>query len=296
MQFLPLAHRGLLRVSGPDLVDFLQGLVSNDVRQACDDRAIWAALLTPQGKFLHDLFLVGDGAGGLWLDSEADRLEQLRKKLMLYRLRSKVDIAAETAWSVSVLFGDGALAALGLASQAGAAKPLGKGVCFTDPRLPELGARAILPAGEADALLAERGFARADAAAYESLRIGLGVPDGSRDMAVDKATLLENGFEELRGVDWDKGCFMGQELTARTKYRGLVKKRLLPVAVDGPLPAPGTLVMFEGKEAGEVRSGVADQALALLRLDTLKKAADSGTPLLADQAELHPKKPDWAHF
>ncbi len=296
MQFLPLAHRGLLRLSGPDLVEFLQGMVSNDVRQAGDSRAIWAALLTPQGKFLHDLFLVGDGAGGLWLDSEADRLDQLRKKLMLYRLRSKVDIAAETEWSVFALFGDGALEALGLTGEAGAAKSLGQGVCFTDPRLPELGARAVLPAGELDARLTELGFARAEPTAYETLRIGLGVPDGSRDMAVDKAILLENGFEELRGVDWDKGCFVGQELTARTKYRGLIKKRLLPVAVDGPLPAPGTPVMFEGKEAGEVRSGVADQALALLRLDSLKKAADSGTPLLADQAELHPKKPDWAQF
>ncbi len=296
MQFLPLAHRGLLRLSGPDLLDFLQGLVSNDVRLAGDDRAIWAALLTPQGKFLHDLFLVGDGAGGLWLDSEADRLDQLRKKLMLYRLRSKVDITAEAAWSVSALFGDGALAALGLAGGAGAAKPLGNGVCFIDPRLSELGARALLPAGEVDGAMAELGFTRAEPAAYESLRIGLGVPDGSRDMAVDKAILLENGFEELCGVDWDKGCFVGQELTARTKYRGLIKKRLLPVAVDGPLPAPGTLVMFEGKEAGEIRSGVDDQALALLRLDTVKKAADTGTPLLADRAELHPKKPEWAQF
>ncbi len=296
MQFLPLAHRGLLRLSGPDLVDFLQGLVSNDVRQAGDGRAIWAALLSPQGKFLHDLFLVGDGAGGLWLDSEADRLDQLRKKLTLYRLRSQVEIAADPDWSASALFGDGALAALGLDGESGAARPLASGVCFIDPRLPDLGARAILPADEANDVLAGLGFARAEPAAYEALRIGLGVPDGSRDMVVDKAILLENGFEELRGVDWDKGCFMGQELTARTKYRGLIKKRLLPVAVDGPLPAPGTLVMFEGKEAGEVRSGVADQALALLRLDTLKKAADSDAPLLADQAELHPKKPGWAQF
>jgi hypothetical protein len=140
------------------------------------------------------------------------------------------------------------------------------------------------------------GFAAADRGAYDALRIHLGLADGSRDMEVEKAILLENGFDELHGVDWDKGCYMGQELTARTRYRGLIKKRLVPVAVDGPLPAPGTPVMFEGKEAGEIRSGVEGAALALMRLEYLDRAAASGQPFTAADARITAHKPDWATF
>src|SRR6185503_18496273 len=107
-------------------------------------------------------------------------------------------------------------------------------------------------------------------AEYEALRLELGVPDGSRDLPVEKAILLENGFDELHGIDWQKGCYMGQELTARTKYRGLVRKRLLPVEIEGPLPAPGTPVMAGDKEAGEMRSGADGLGLALLRLEHLE--------------------------
>ena len=106
-----------------------------------------------------------------------------------------------------------------------------------------------------------------DGCRYDALRLSLGVPDGSRDLPVEKALLLESGFDELHGVDWDKGCYMGQELTARTKYRGLVKRRLFPVRVDGPLPAPGTAIQRNGQEVGEIRSGSGDRALAMLRLD-----------------------------
>ena len=122
----------------------------------------------------------------------------------------------------------------------------------------------------------------------------LGLPDGSRDMVVEKATLLESGFDELNGVDWDKGCYMGQELTARTKYRGLTKKRLMPVDIDGPVPPSGTPVMVDGKEAGEMRSARGGVGLALIRLEHLDKAA--GARFTAGEARITPRKPDWAAF
>ncbi|WP_404326526.1 CAF17-like 4Fe-4S cluster assembly/insertion protein YgfZ [Aerophototrophica crusticola] len=147
-----------------------------------------------------------------------------------------------------------------------------------------MGARLLLPAG-ATPDLAQGSFAD-----WDRLRLMLGVPDGSRDLVVDKSILLENGFDELRGVAWDKGCYVGQELTARTKYRGLVKKRLLPVAVQGPLPPPGTLVMAGEREAGEVRSGADGLALALVRLDALE--AD----LTAGEARLVPQVPEWVRL
>jgi folate-binding protein YgfZ len=123
----------------------------------------------------------------------------------------------------------------------------------------------------------------------------LGVPDGSRDLMIEKAILLESGFDELNGVDWQKGCYVGQELTARTKYRGLVKKRLVPVVVEGPLPAPGTPVMLGNQEAGEMRSGQDGIALALLRLEAVDEAS-AENPLSAGAARLTPRKPDWVNF
>jgi folate-binding protein YgfZ len=141
-----------------------------------------------------------------------------------------------------------------------------------------------VPAGQAGKLL---GLTEAPAGAYDALRLSLGVPDGSRDLPVEKALLLESGFDELHGVDWDKGCYMGQELTARTKYRGLVKRRLFPVKVNGPLPAPGTAIQRDGQEVGEIRSGSGDRALAMLRLDARDGA------LTAEGARIVPEVPGW---
>ena len=124
--------------------------------------------------------------------------------------------------------------------------------------------------------------------AYDRLRISLGVPGGSDDLEVERSILLENGFEELGGVSFEKGCFVGQELTARTKYRALIKKRLVPVRFEGPPPLPGTTVKAGEAEAGVMRSTAGDMGLALLRLDRLNAGA-----LIAGKAELHPELPDW---
>ena len=143
----------------------------------------------------------------------------------MYTLRSKVTVEDRSAaMDVAVVFGPGADKIL----------PVADATAFVDPRLPELGVRVLAPAGQAATLL---GLAEAPPADYEALRLELGVPDGSRDLPVEKALLLESGFDELHGVDWQKGCYMGQELTARTKYRGLIKRRLFPVKVEGALPA-----------------------------------------------------------
>jgi hypothetical protein len=117
------------------------------------------------------------------------------------------------------------------------------------------------------------------------------VPDGSRDLIVERSTLLENGFEELHGVDFKKGCFVGQELTARMKYRALVRKRLMPVLLNGPVPEPGTTILYGDREAGEMRSAIDGHGLALLRLEPIAKAAEEGVPLRAGDTEVVPVKP-----
>lgn len=285
-----LESRGALRLAGEDLRTYLQGIVSNDVEKIDPTRSIWTAFLTPQGKFLHELFLA-EQHGGFLLDGEAARLDDLRKRMTLYRLRSKVTIEdAREEVVVAALFGPLALESLGLPEEPGVAKPFGGGVVFVDPRLPGLGARAILPRDEAEATIAEAGFQSASQADYDRLRIWLGVPDGSRDLEVERSILLENGFEELNGVDWQKGCFLGQELTARTKYRALIKKRLLPVDMEGPVPAPGTPVTAGAKEVGMMRSACEGLGLALLRLD---KALEPSVELKAGETTLRPRLPDW---
>ena len=292
-----LESRGALRVTGADARPFLQGMISNDIDKLAPDRALWAAFLTAQGRFLHDFFLAQPAEDtSILLDCEAARRDDLRRRLGLYKLRAKVAIEDATAeYRIAVLFGDGALSALGLPDEAGRSVPFAGGIAYVDPRRAELGARALLPAAAAEPALSEAGFAAADLAAYDTLRIGLGLPDGSRDLEIEKALLLENGFDELHGIDWQKGCYVGQELTARTKYRGLVKKRLLPVHIDGPTPPPDTPVMLAGKEAGVMRSAVDGIGLALLRLEHLDAAAAEGA-LTAGDARLTPRKPGWAMF
>jgi folate-binding protein YgfZ len=293
INFTFLDRRGVVSVGGEDSTAFLQGLVSNDVEKITGEHTAYGALLTPQGKFLYDFFMVyHDGA--VILDSEGDRLEGLIRKLKMYKLRSKVDLSDETdTFSIFALYGKDALSTLGLTTELGATKVLGDGIVFTDPRLSEMGARAILPTAQARSIIEGLGFSEAAIEVYDSHRISLGLPDGSRDMVVEKAILLENGFDELGGVDWNKGCFIGQELTARTKHRGLIKKRLIPVQFDGAPPPEGTPVMVDDKEAGEVRSASNDHGLALMRLEYLETP---GAEFFADGVRLTPQKPLWAKF
>lgn len=280
-------ERGILRVTGPDARSFLQGIVSNDVHKASPTRAQWAAFLTPQGKYLHDFFLV-EQAGALLLELDKERRPDLARRMRPYKLRAKVEIEElGEDWVVALLWGEGTAARLDLPMEAGAATAFAGGVAYLDPRLPEAGARALLPADQAWQSLREAGFEEGDRASYESLRIGLGLPDGARDMEVEKALLLENGFDELGGVDWTKGCYLGQELTARTKYRGLVKKRLLPVRFEGAAPQSGSTVTQDGRTVGEIRSVAGQQALALLRLEAL------AGPLHAGDTALQVERPAW---
>lgn len=293
MRYTILEHRGLVSVAGEDRRTFLQGLVTNDVTKAAPDRAVWAALLTPQGKFLHEFF-VFEMDDVLYLEGERDRLDDLKTRLSRYKLRAKVQVAVVEGYAVAAAFGEGAAARVGLPENtAGAVLPLpgGEGIAFTDPRLAAAPIRLVVPTEKAHAILGDLFGTAAEATVFDAARIGLGLPDGSRDIEVEKGLLLESGFDELGGVDFKKGCYVGQELTARMKYRALTKKRLLPVAVDGPTPPPGTPILTpEGKEAGEVRSAVEGRALALVRLEHLE------SPLTAGAATVRVSLPDWVRL
>jgi folate-binding protein YgfZ len=286
--FALLDDRSLLAVSGPDRRMFLQGLVSNDVEKVSPARARYAALLTAQGKYLHD-FMIIDHDRALWLEAEAGRLSELKRRLSIYRLRARATLDQRPELAVGVVFGAGAPAVMDLPEEPGAARPFGSGIAFVDPRLAALGVRCILPRVDIRQALECIGLAKTGYPAYDRFRLELGIPEGGRDLVPEKSILLEAGFDELNGVDWQKGCYIGQELTARTKYRGLIKKRLMPVKVDGPAPAPGTIITAEGREVGEMRSSSDGVGLALLRIDPVVE----GKHLKAGATTIVASKPSW---
>jgi folate-binding protein YgfZ len=286
--------RAVIAIAGEDRAAFLQGLVSNDTAKISASRAIYATLLTAQGRFLFDLFIV-ELDGRYLVDCTAARRADLIKRLSMYRLRSKVTITdADAEWRSAVLFGGSAFQAVGLGAEAGRAAPFGGGIAYVDPRLADLGARLMLPRATAGAELAAlQAIEDPDGAAYHRLRISLGVPDAERDLTPEKSILLENGFEELNAIDWQKGCYMGQELTARTRYRGLVRKRLMPVKIEGPAPGPGTPLILGEQEMGEMRGASSDGTigLAMVRLEAL--ARGPSRVFSAGAGKLWPEIPGW---
>ena len=289
--FLPLQARAVLAVGGPDRRAFLQGLITNDIGRAADDRAIPAALLTPQGRILHD-FLVVEQDERLLFDAEADGADALMRRLTTYRLRSRVTIERLAGWAVAAVIDSAALRALGLPDEAGAARRLAEdgGVAFVDPRLAALGARLLAPEGRFAALVAA-GWLRGDASAYTARRLALGVPEGQADLADGLA--MESGLDPLNALDWKKGCYVGQEVTARMRYRGLTKKRLVPVRIDGVAPPPGTPVTLDGEDVGEMRGSANARGLALIRIDRLDAAAEHTLRFAAGDATLTADPPAW---
>ncbi|HLG86018.1 MAG TPA: folate-binding protein [Alphaproteobacteria bacterium] len=253
--FIRLEERGVLRLSGDDRVPFLQGLVSNDVSSVAPGRVVYACLLTPQGKFLHDFLLVA-ADGAILIDCEGPRRADLLDRLRKFKLRSKIELA-DVSDQYAVFATTGAVPSESLA--------------YPDPRASEVGWRALLPRETADASLVALGFSPESPEDYEKRRIRAAIPDGSRDMEPGKATLLESNIDLLNGISWDKGCYMGQELTARIRYRGLVKKRLVPIRISGASPAIGEPLIESGREVGEMRSSAGDVGLALLRLDRVRE-------------------------
>ncbi len=239
--------RKIFRISGPDREKFLQGLVTNDVRRLPEAGILYAALLTPQGKYLADFFLVAEPEAIL-VDVAAPIADDLARRLMMYRLRSDVTIE-ETPLKVSRGTGpapEGALA---------------------DPRLPALGWRAYGAAGGDDGT------------DWDALRVEHVVPETGIELGPE-TYILEAGFERLGGVDFRKGCYVGQEVTARMKHKTELKKGLVQVAIDGAAP-PGTPITTEaGKPAGTLYTRSGGRALAHLRFDRAR------TPLRAGDARV----------
>jgi folate-binding protein YgfZ len=270
-----LDDRAVISVKGTDARQFLQGLISNDMEECAPGRGIYAALLTPQGKILFEFF-VAEHEDRLLLDCTTPRAADLIKRLTFYRLRAKLDIALAGDLRVAALW-DGVFQA---STTQGVA-------VFADPRLPALGFRLI---GSFAAVQGAIGGAQNGD--YAGHRLRLGVPD-SADLPPDSVFPLDAGFEELHGVDFRKGCYVGQEVTSRMKHRASARRRFLIANVDGDLPPPGTKLEASGREVGALATGADGRALALVRLDRVEEAASAGDDITAMGRKVSLHKPSW---
>lgn len=241
--FVTLKNRGLIHLEGPDRHDFLQGLITNDVKKLTPEAPLYACLLNAQGKFLHDFFVL-EGNNFILLDCEGgERAQDLYKRLNMYRLRSDVQVSVEETNTVY------ATPSSRRKPGSGYSNPRDPGlrrddICWQDPRHEALGYRSFQKPDD----LEERPFED-----WDYLRISLCIPDGSRDLIVGKSTMDEARMDQLNAIDYDKGCYVGQELTARMHYRGLGKKHLQTVKLDA-IP-----------EKAELRSYCRDIGIALVR-------------------------------
>jgi tRNA-modifying protein YgfZ len=267
MSLIHLASRGVVRVSGPDAATLLNGLLTNDVNRATNHSAIYAAMLTPQGKYLFDMFVLAPEPDVFVLD--VARASDFAKRLTMYRLRSKVTIEDQSAdLKVYAALPDG---------------NDGEGTYkFADPRLPGLGNRIIAPACPSDEESVYRGFC-----------LNLGVPNPAIDLLVEKDFIMEGLFDELQGLDHHKGCYVGQEMTSRMKRRTSVKNKLCRVRFDGDPPPFETPIEVDGWEVGRMRSGVAGVGIAMIRFDRARKALADGQPLMAGQVAVTLDPPNW---
>jgi len=277
-----LPDRGVVKVTGTDARKFLNGLVTADMGKVTPAKPSFAALLTPQGKIIVDFILAEAADGSFLLDCPLTLTPALAERLAFYKLRAKVTIENQSGTVVVMAIWDGAAAA-----------PWG--VSYPDPRLPELGWRCISPPPPADAAAAF-GADAVDAAAYEAHRIALGLPSGGLDFAYSDAFPHEADMDQLHGIDFQKGCYVGQEVVSRMEHRGTARTRVIPVTLGGAAPATGTAVTAAGKPVGVMGSAAGRRGLATLRLDRVDEALAGGTPLLAGGVELRLVKPAWARF
>ena len=281
-----LPDRGVVKVDGDDARKFLNGLVTSDIAKVTPEAASFTALLTPQGKIIVDFILVeappADG-GGFFLDCPRALAPTLLQRLNFYKLRAKVMIEdlSETLGVLAVWEGDAATE---------------YGLCYRDPRLAALGLRCMLPPHLAADAAADLGAKLVEASAYEAHRIALGVPRGGLDFIYGDAFPHETDMDQFGGVDFDKGCFVGQEVVSRIEHRGTARSRLVPVAFDGFAPEAGTPVSAGGKAVGTFGSGAQGRGLAMLRLDRVGDAVAAGEPLVAGGVQIRLVKPAWAQF
>jgi folate-binding protein YgfZ len=286
MQAALLPDRGVVKVDGASARHFLNGLLTTDIEALTPEAPRFAALLTPQGKILFDGIVAAvpaaDGSA-LFIDCPRALAANLVERLNFYKLRAKV-IVEDLSQTLGVL---AAWDGTGTTEY---------GLVYPDPRLPALGLRVMLPPHLAAEAAGDLGATLVGPEAYEAHRIALGVPRGGLDFAYGDAFPHEADMDQLNGVDFAKGCYVGQEVVSRIEHRARARSRVVPVAYDGFAPADGIAVMAGERAVGTMGSAAAGRGLAMVRLDRVEDAFAAGTALSAGGIPIRLVKPDWARF
>jgi tRNA-modifying protein YgfZ len=280
-----LPNRAVIRVDGEDARPFLDGLVTNAMAGVGPQRAIHAALLTPQGKIIADFFVTeadSEDGGGFYLDAPLVNAADLAKRLGFYKLRAKVtvtDLSAELA--VVALWGH-------------AVDPASLGLGFADPRLAAMGYRAIVHRTQFEALVSELGAVGDTADAYHALRVGQALAEPGFDYLPGEVFPHEINMDQLHGVDFRKGCYVGQEVVSRMQHRGTARNRIVQLAyADGLTVSEGQTVTAGDKTLGKTGSGRGGLGVAMIRLDRAADAIAAGVGIIAGGVAAVPVKPSW---
>jgi tRNA-modifying protein YgfZ len=286
MQAALLPNRGVLKVAGDDARRFLNGLATNDMAKAAPGTACYAALLSPQGKIIADFIVTeapAEDGGGLFLDVPRALAPTLVQKLNFYKLRAKITVEDLSE----------ALGVLAVWDGAGVSE---YGLCYADPRLAALGWRIMLPPQLAAEAAEDLRATPVGPESYEAHRIALGVPHGGEDFVYGNTFPHEADMDQLAGIDFDKGCYVGQEVVSRVEHRNSARSRIVPVAYDDLAPSSGAPVMAGDKQVGTFGSAAQGRGLALLRLDRVEDALAAGLPLTCGDIRLRVVKPARAGF
>ncbi len=280
-----LPNRGVIRVTGEEARDFLDRLVTNAMADVAPGKAIHAALLTPQGKVIADFFATEadpEDGGGFYLDAPLINVSDLAKRLNFYKMRAKVEIAD--------LSGELGVVAL----WGGAADATRLGLAFVDPRLPAMGVRIIAHRSQAEAVAAETGAALQPADAYHALRVAHALPEPGFDYLPSEVFPHEINMDQLSGVSFTKGCYVGQEVVSRMQHRGSARTRAVQLAYDGGVTVlEGAVVMAGDRQIGKAGSGAAGRGVAIIRLDRAAEAIAAGEPIVAGGVDSRVIKPAW---
>lgn len=270
-----LPDRGVLRVTGEPARHFLNNLVTGNIETLTPGHARYAALLTPQGKIIADFLVVeapAEDGGGFFIDCPKALAADLTQKLNFYKLRAKVTIEPLDAMSVLAVW-DGSAGRHDATTE--------YGLAYRDPRLPAMGLRVLLPADIAPQAAADLGAGLVDESGYEAHRIALGVPRGGVDFIYGETFPHEADLDKLNGVDFRKGCYVGQEVVSRVEHRGTARNRIVPVAFEAHAAEDGSPVMAGDRPIGTMGSSSGHIGLAMLRVDRAAEALAAGIPLLA---------------
>ena len=286
MQAALLPDRGVVKVVGDDARRFLNGLVTSDMTKVSPGHPRFAALLTPQGKIIADFIIAeapAEDGGGFFLDAPKALAGTLVEKLNFYKLRAKV--ICEDLSEV-----------LGVMAVWNGPDDSEYGLSYPDPRLPALGSRVMLPPHLAGEAVADLGATLDAAEAYEAHRIALAVPRGGLDFIYADTFPHEADMDQLNGVDFEKGCYVGQEVISRVEHRASARSRVVPIAYDEYAPSTGLPITAGDKHVGTLGSSAKGHGLALVRLDRIADALAAGTPLVAGGITIRTVKPAWAKF